>query len=128
MAAKRLIILLSILRKILAVCLIERTFKKLSTNIPLWQAAYQGGRSTTEQVFAIKILAEKAVINEDYNIHILMLDMSEAFDTVIRKKLLTFLKEVLNEDELHLMNLLIKDVNYKVQISQPKLAYHKVTV
>ena len=60
----RPIILLSILRKILAICLIERCWSKLSTQIPLSQAAYQVGRSTTEQVFAIKLLAEKAITSQ----------------------------------------------------------------
>ena len=45
-----------------------------------------------------------------------MLDMSKAFDTVIRRKLLNYLKEVVDEDELHLMNILIKDVNNKVRV------------
>ena len=43
-----------------------------------------------------------------------MLDMSKAFDTVIRRKLLNYLKEVVDDDELHLMNILIRAVNYKV--------------
>ena len=43
-----------------------------------------------------------------------MLDMNKAFDTVIRRKLLNYLKEILNEDELQFMNILIKYVNYKV--------------
>ena len=57
----RPIILLSIIRKILAICLIRRCWDRLSTRVPLAQSAYQSGRSTTEQVFAIKVLAEKAI-------------------------------------------------------------------
>ena len=47
----RPIILLSVLRKLLTICLMRRTWDRLKTRIPLDQAAYQEGRSTTEQVF-----------------------------------------------------------------------------
>ena len=57
----RPVVLLTILRKILAICMIERTSRKMSRRIPITQAAYQGGRSTTEHVLACKLLAEKAV-------------------------------------------------------------------
>ena len=57
----RPIILLSVLRKILTITLIERCWERLQHHIPKSQAAYQSGRSTTEQVFAIKLIAEKAI-------------------------------------------------------------------
>ena len=113
----RPIILLSNLRKILAVCLIRRCWDKISAYIPISQAAYQAGRSTTEHVFAIKILAEKAITSSDYHLHLLMLDMSKAFDTVNRPKLLEDLKQILEPDELHLMSILIKDVRLKVKVA-----------
>ena len=47
----RPIILLSVLRNLLTICLMRRTWDRLKTRIPLDQAAYQEGRSTTEQVF-----------------------------------------------------------------------------
>ena len=55
----RPIILLSILRKILATCLIKRISEKLNQKIPMTQAAYQKGRSTTEHVLSIKLLCQK---------------------------------------------------------------------
>ncbi len=48
--------------------------------IPPKQAAYQQGRSTTENLHAVKLLAEKAILATDYHIHLLQLDMSKAFD------------------------------------------------
>ena len=44
----RPIILLSVIRKILAICMIKRIAHKLNTSIPITQAAYREGRSTTE--------------------------------------------------------------------------------
>ena len=83
----RPIILLSILRKILAIIMIKRITHRALENIPVTQAAYQAGRITTEHVFAIKILAELAITTQNNKIFLLMLDMSKAFDTVNRTKL-----------------------------------------
>ena len=113
----RPIILLSILRKILAICVINRCWEKMSREIPRDQAAYQAGRSTTEQVFAIKILAEKAITSSNYKLYLLLLDMSKAFDTVNRAKLLKDLEGILEPDELHLMHILINSVELYVKIN-----------
>ena len=55
----RPIMLLSMLRKILAICMIKRIQKKIENRIPLLKAAYKTGRSTAEHVFTCKIPAEK---------------------------------------------------------------------
>ena len=102
----RPIILLSILRKILTIALLQRIWDRLASKIPKAQAAYQRGSGTTEQVLALKILIDKAITTNDYNLHILLLDMSKAFDTVNRKIILKHLQEVLQPDELHLMSIL----------------------
>ena len=47
----RPIILLSTLRKILAVCLMKRIGQRIDSEIPPTQAAHRKGRSTTEHVF-----------------------------------------------------------------------------
>ena len=112
----RPIILLSMLRKILAICMLRRTLKKLLQKVPPSQAAYQQGRSTTEMVFTFKILAEKALTSQDYKLILLLLDMSKAFDTVRRNELFKILKEVLDKDELHMMKILVKDVKLNVRI------------
>ena len=88
----------------------------MKNHIPLSQAAYQKVRSSTEQVFTIKILAEKAITCENYDIFLLFLDMSKAFDTVNRSKLMEILKNILTPSELHMMYLLIKDVILNVNI------------
>ena len=112
----RPIILLSVIRKILTICLMKRCWDRLSSNIPKDQAAYQTGRSTTEQFFAVKILAEKAITSSEYKIYILMLDMSKAFDTVNRNKLFEGLEEILLPEELHLLHILTNNVKLKVRV------------
>ena len=102
----RPIILLSILRKILTIALLQRIWDRLARKIPKSQAAYQQGRGTTEQVLALKILIDKAITSTDYDLYILLIDMSKAFDTVNRKLLLQQLEKVLQPDELHLLSIL----------------------
>ena len=102
----RPIILLSILRKILTIALLNRIWDRLSCKIPKSQAAYQKGRGTTEQVLALKILIDKALISSDYNLYLLLIDMSKAFDTVNRKKLMLDLQKLLDPDEVHLLSII----------------------
>ena len=114
----RPIILLSIVRKILAICLIRRINNKLNEHIPITQAAYRSGRSTTEHVFAVKIMAEKAISSTSYETTLLLLDMSKAFDTVKRNTLFEDLRHIVDEDELHMLSILIKDVHLQVRCGQ----------
>ena len=113
----RPVILLSILRKIMAVCLIGRIGEKIDKQIPLSQAAYRSGRGTTEQVLAMKLMAEKAVTTPGYKCHLMLMDMSKAFDRVDRYTMMEDLKRILEEDELHLVKILIEDVKLTIKIN-----------
>ena len=65
------------------------------------KAAYKKGLSTTEQIFAAKILAEWAItkLTSKYEkIYLLMSDLSKAFDTISRRTLVKELEQVLDED------------------------------
>ena len=68
-------------------------------------------------MFAINVLAEKAITSSTYNIY-LLLDMSKAFDTVCQSKLLIDLQEVLEPDEMHMMAVLISDVVLTVKVGK----------
>ena len=100
--------------------MITRIHDKLNSVIPNSQAAYRPGRSTTEHVFAFKSLAEKVVTSSNYEIIIEMLDMSKAFDTIERGKLFEILKKILDEDELHLMKVLLQEVQLQVRIGNQR--------
>ena len=88
----------------------------MKNHIPLSQAAYQKGRSTTEQVFKIKILTEKAITSENYDIFLLFLHKSKAFDTINHSKLMEILNNILTPSELHMMYLLINDAILNMKI------------
>ena len=112
----RPIILLSILRKILTIALLERIWERLSRRIPKTQAAYQRGRGTTEQVLALKILIDKAITSQDFDVYLLLLDMSKAFDTVNRKQLMIDLGQTLEQDELHLLSIITNRPKLSVKL------------
>ena len=103
----RPIILLSVLRKVLAICLMERINERIDKIIPLSQAAYRKGRSTTEHIFSTKLLIERTISSSNETIYLLMHDMSKAFDSVNRNILLNDLNEILEQDELHLIRILL---------------------
>ena len=124
----RQVILLSILRKLLATCFITRISDKIYSMISLSQAAYIKGRSTTEHVFSMKILCEKAITSCDYSTHILLLDMTKAFDTINREHLYKPLSDILDPDELNIMNILLKDVTLQVKNNMTKGQTFKTTL
>ena len=68
--------------------------------------------------FTFKVLCEKAIISENYSINLLLLDMSKAFDTIERGTLIDDLKSTLENDELVLIYILLKDVELYCQIEQ----------
>ena len=105
------------IKKNLAICIINRIGEKVCDKIiPISQCAYLPGRSSTELVFTFKTLAGKAITSCGYETNLLLLDMSKAFDTIERSTLIEDLKETLENDELHLIKMLLKDVEYRVRL------------
>ena len=124
----RPIILLSVIRKILTIIMLDRLWNRLKTELPTKQAAYQPGRGTTEQVHAVKLLAEKAIISNDFNIYLLLLDMSKAFDTVNRTLLFEHLEEILHADELYILHRLTNNPEISVKIGNTIGENFKTTI
>ena len=104
------------LRKILAICMLRRCLDKVLLKIPNTQAAYQQGQSTTQLVFNMKVLAEKEITSANFEIMSLLFDMLKAFNMVRRNELFKILKEILDDDDLHMMKILIENVKLKVKI------------
>ena len=59
-------------------------------------------------------MIDKALTSRDYDVYLLLLDMSKAFDTVNRKTLIQELLNVLQPDELHLLSVLTNRPNLAV--------------
>ena len=70
----------------------------------------------TEQVFTIKLMAEKTITSLNYTIMLLMMGMSIAFDSIHRAFILEDLRSILLPEELHMIKLMIDDVKLAVKI------------
>ena len=99
----RPIVLLTLLRKILSLITLQRIQARVEAYLSASQAGFRKGRSTADIVWAYRWLAAKA-IRYQREIYILGLDMSRAFDTIDRAKLVQILKEEvqLEEDEMRM--------------------------
>ena len=82
--------------------------------MPLSQAVYRDRTSTTEHVSVMTILCEDVITSCDYSTHILLLDMTKAFDTINCEHLCRLLSEFLDLVELSIMNILPNDVTLRV--------------
>lgn len=91
---------------------------KLEGHISKDQAAYQKERNTTKQVLCVKFLIEKAITSETYNLIIMMIDVSKAFDTVNQNTLLEKLETILDESEMRMVYFLIHNVKLKVRVGR----------
>ena len=91
------------LRKILAIFFKQHTIHKLGAEVLPSEAVYRQGRSTTELLFTPKILAKITMFWEYYTIHLLMCDISKAFNTLDRAILLKNIQKILDPDGLYLI-------------------------
>ena len=103
----RPIILLFSLRKILAACITNRIKDRLEAEIPPSQAAYRRNRSTTEHVFTSKLIIERTITARNESAHLIMLDMSKAFDSKNRNQLIEDLRNTIETNELHIISTLL---------------------
>ena len=104
----RPITLLLTLRKILAVAIMIRIGERMDHEIPISQAAYRKERSTTEHVFAVKMIIERTLNAKNETIYLTLLDMSKAFDTIPRKDLIEDLSETIELDELFIVKKMLE--------------------
>ena len=113
----RPIVMLTLLRKVLSLVVLRRIRTRVDVYLSASQAGFRRGRSTADIVWAYRWLAAKATRYKS-EIHILGLDMSRAFDTIDRAKLMTILKDEvgLEEDEMRLCQSLLANTNLTVKL------------
>ena len=113
----RPITLLEIIRKILSKIFINRTEKKIDNYISKSQSAYRKSRSTTDIVWAHRWLAAKAQ-EQEITIHITGIDMSSAFNTLLREELMKIATEIFNEDETRILRVVMSETTLEVKIKE----------
>ena len=102
--------MLSILRKILAIHMIERIQGKL-------EIEYHYHRQHIEQEEVKLNMSSLKILAENYETTILLLDMSKAL-TLFKENLMELFETILDLDETHIMKIILKDVKLSVKIGK----------
>ena len=111
----RPITLLDIIRKILSKIEINRTEDAMNKYLSNSQCAYRKNRSTTEIIWAYRwILAKVQEINIE--IFVIGIDMSSAFDTIYRDKIIDIAQEFMNNDELRILRVLLSNTSLEIKV------------
>ena len=113
----RPIILLSSVRKILAAC-INRIKDRVEAEITLSQTAYRPSRSTTKHVFTSKMIIKRTITARNKSAHLIMLDMSKAFDSINRNQLIEDLCNTIETNELYITSTLL-NVSLSIRCENP---------
>ena len=116
----RPITLLQIIRKILSKIEVTRTEKAIDEFLPQSQCAYRKNKSTTEIIWAYRWILAKVQEEQNMEIHVIGIDMSSAFDTIHRDKILEIASKFLKEDELRILRVLLSDTTLEVKIKGAK--------
>ena len=119
----RAINLLNTIRKIMSSITLKRINRKVDEYLSKSQAAYRKGRSTTDIIWAHRFVAAKVQKYRGLEVYITGIDMSAAFDTILRHKLINELETILNEDEMRMTQLLLSNTTISIKtgnvISEP---------
>ena len=107
--------LLPIIRKILSSITLNRIKGKVDKYLSSSQSAYREGRSTSDVVWAHRWLCAKAQTFQGIKIYNTGIDMSSAFDTILRKELVQELETFLAEDEMRMIRVLLSDTKMIVK-------------
>ena len=102
----RPIVLLSVLRKTLSLVVLSIISTKVDNFLSPSQSGFRLRRSPADVVFGYRWLCDKAQ-RQRLTIEFLCMDLSRAFDTIRRDKLLEVLQSFLDEPELRMIRFLL---------------------
>ena len=107
--------LLLVIRKVLSKIALGRSKKQIGKHLSHSQSAYREFRCTTDIIWAYRWIIAKT---QDYKITIYItgIDMSSAFDTINRKKLLEIAERIMDEDGQRMLQILLSDTTVEVRI------------
>lgn len=114
----RPIIIVNAIRKVLSTIVLRRIYLKADSYINPNQSAYRRGRSTADILWSYRWLDGMAQRYENLSIRILGIDLSKAFDSVDRGKLLGVLRdnEIADTDELQMIEILLECIQLRVRV------------
>ena len=115
----RPITLTKIIRKLLSKTTTTRIAPKTKTYLSQSQSAYREGRSTSDIVWSYRWVAAK-VQEVDIKIYIIGIDMSSAFDTIDRAKLMEIVETFLDDDEVRFIRRLLSNTTLEIRVKGAK--------
>jgi hypothetical protein len=115
----RPIALLPLLRKILSLVVLARVRPAVDLYLSASQSGFRSARSCADIIWAHRWLIAKSLKYKDVIIYLLGLDMSRAFDTINRKKLMETLDNVpgIHDDEKRLIRILLANTSIQVMFN-----------
>ena len=110
----RPIILLRVIRKCLSKITLTRLKPAMEEYLSPSQSAYRNGRSTTDIVWAYRWILAK-VIEYEIKIHSTGIDMTAAFDTLVRETLIRIVEEIADKYTARMVRVLLSDTILEVK-------------
>ena len=107
--------LLPIIRKILSKIGLGRADQELNNYLSYTQSAYRTGRMTTDIVWAYRWIIAK-IQEYDITMYVTGIDMSSAFDTMERNKLLEVVAQFMCEDNQRILRVLLSETSVEIKI------------
>ena len=111
----RAITLLPMIRKIFSNIVLSRIDYKTVVYLSKSQSAYTQFRSTGDIVWMHRWLISRIETYQE-RLHITGIDMSAAFDTIIRVRMIAILSTFLDEDEVRMIRYLLSNTTLKIKI------------
>ncbi|GFO30550.1 LINE-1 reverse transcriptase homolog [Plakobranchus ocellatus] len=113
----RPITLLNSVRKVLSSIALNRIRPRVEKYISNSQSGFRPNRSTSDIVWAHRWITAKVLNATEVKVNITGIDMSAAFDTINRTKLLEILRDIIDEDELRIIRFLLSETTIDVKIN-----------
>ena len=112
----RPVILLPIIRKILSNIVLQRIKPKVENYLSPSQSAYRQFRSTSDIIWAYRWLISRTQIVKE-TICVTGIDMSSAFDTIKREKLIEIINTFLDEDDTRIIRFLLTNTTLEIKMN-----------
>jgi hypothetical protein len=112
----RPIVLLSTIRKALSLIVLSRISERVNTYLAPSQSGFMSGRSTADIVWCDRWLAAMTQ-RFKWSCELLGIDMSRAFDTINRLKLIQVMDTIIDADEGRMIRLLLANTILSIRIN-----------
>ena len=127
LSSLRPIVLLTTFCKVLSLMVLARISSKVNSYLSAGQSGFRHGRSTADIVFGYCWMAANSQKYQEA-MEILGLDMSRAFDTIRRDRLMQILETFLDDSELCMICLLLADTTLETRLTKGSCATFNTTI